>query len=108
MAIISQDILIEEDLQITDDGDIKIGDSDNYNITYINYAYKGQFYNYPLLGVGIIDYINSPDNDARVLRREINRELEKDGYELEQIQAIENSEGDYTLEIKAIKIENTI
>jgi hypothetical protein len=108
MAIQSDDILIEDDLQITSDGDIEVGVADNNNIMYITYTYKGQFYKYPLLGVGIIDFIHSPDDDARILRKEINRELEKDGYELDQIQAIENDEGNFTLEIKATKRANTI
>lgn len=107
MAITSLDILIEEDLQV-EDGDLKIGEADNFNVEYIIYAFKGQFYKHPLLGVGIVDFINSPDDDARVLRKEIKKELSKDGYDLEQIQGVVNEDLSTTIEVKAIKRRSTI
>jgi len=108
MAIISDDILIEDDLQISIDGDILVDEADNFNIEYIIYAFKGQFYKYTLLGVGIVDFINSPDDDTRVLRKEIRKELEKDGYDLDQIQGETDDDGKSTIEVRGTKREDTI
>ena len=71
-------------------GDLNLQNSDYQNVQAIIYTQKGQFYQWPLLGVGIIDYINSPD-DLVYLRSVITAELKKDKYELTEYEAFINN-----------------
>ena len=102
MALDSFDIIIEPDLKIVD-GDIAIEKADDRNIQYITYADAGQFRKAPVLGVGIISFINAPTEDGRNIRKKIRQELEKDGYLLKQLDSSENEDGSVGIEIKADK-----
>ncbi len=68
MALDSNDIIIEPDLQIKD-GDISVLKADDRNIQYIVYTGAGQIRKAPVLGVEIISFINAPTQDGRNIRK---------------------------------------
>lgn len=103
MALISNDIIIEPDLKIVD-GDIAIQKADDRNIQYIAYATAGQIRKAPILGVGIISFVNGPTQDGRNIRKKIRQELEKDGYSLKQLDSSIDDAGLTTIEVKADKV----
>jgi len=82
--VVSDDFIINEDLEIRD-GDLFIGASDNQNVYAIIQANKGQFYESPLLGVGIDSFQNAPAVD-RLLRKTIKQELKKDNYKSKNLE----------------------
>lgn len=84
MAIYT-DIITDEngDIQIVN-GDIKIGESDSQHIEHIMIAGKGQFRQFPLIGVGIQNMINGTPN-RQLLRQTIQLQLESDGYNVRAI-----------------------
>lgn len=107
MALISYDIIIEPDMKI-EDGDISVEKSDDRNIEYITYADSGQFRIAPTLGVGIVSFINGPTEDGRNLRKKIRQELNKDGYQLTQLDSTETDEGGTEIDVKADKINSKL
>ena len=76
------DILIDEDLEF-EDGDFAIGISDKQHIKHILKAFKGEFKEFPELGVGIEQMIND-DNYMDVLI-EAKKNLQYDGVEVKNI-----------------------
>ena len=77
------DILINDDIEIKD-GDLVVGFSDGQNIEFIISAKPGQFYQFPTLGVGILDQINSSIS-KQALRIIIKNNLEADNYRINRI-----------------------
>jgi len=77
------DILVRDDIGIKD-GDLDIGDSDGQNIEFIVTAKPGQFYQFPTLGVGIVDEING-DISKQALRIKVKNNLEADNYRVNRI-----------------------
>ena len=68
------------DLEIKD-GDFVTGDTDQQNIELILLSHKGSFKEYPILGVGITDYLKSPEIMSRLrLENEISNQLEYDNF----------------------------
>lgn len=49
----------------------------------ILYASQGDYKESPLTGVGIMDYINSEDND--MMRRDISIQMQKDGIKINKV-----------------------
>lgn len=90
------DILIDEDLEF-EDGDFAIGISDKQHIKHILKAYKGEFKEFPELGVGIEQMIND-DNYMDVLI-EAKKNLQYDGVEVKNIKFTDegklNVDGEY-------------
>lgn len=76
------DILIDEDLEF-EDGDFAIGISDKQHIKHILKAFKGEFKEFPELGVGIEQMIND-DNYMDILI-EAKKNLQYDGVEIHNI-----------------------
>ena len=76
------DILIDEDLEF-EDGDFAIGISDKKHIKHILKAFKGEFKEFPELGVGIDQMIND-DNYMDILI-EAKKNLQYDGVEVNNI-----------------------
>ena len=76
------DILIDEDLEF-EDGDFAIGISDKQHIKHILKAFKGEFKEFPELGVGIDQMIND-DNYMDILI-EAKKNLQYDGVEVKNI-----------------------
>jgi len=61
-------------------GDLYVGYSDEQHINDIIIASKGHYKQHPLIGVGIADFLSSPNalGNRRVLEREISLQLESD------------------------------
>lgn len=97
-----KDIIIEPDLLI-EDGDIKIDVSDEYNSLYLIYAKKGQLRVNSLLGVGVLDFINSPLRTGRELSKAVRLEHEKDGYRMDSLEIAEEN-GINSISVKATKV----
>ncbi|MGL5234052.1 MAG: oxidase [Empedobacter falsenii] len=90
------DILIDEDLEF-EDGDFAIGISDKQHIKHILKAFKGEFKEFPELGVGIEQMIND-DNYMDILI-EAKKNLQYDGVEVKNIKFTDegklNVDGEY-------------
>lgn len=56
----AKDILIENGDLAVENGDFKVGNSDQQNVELIMVAEKGHFKQWPLVGMGILKYLNSP------------------------------------------------
>ena len=72
-----------EDLEIKN-GDFVISDSDQTHIIHILKANKGYFFENPLIGVGIINELNSSTN-KQALKQNIRRQLVLDNYSVKEI-----------------------
>lgn len=78
------DFLINGDIQIKD-GDLVVGDSDNQNREFIITAKPGQFYQFPTLGVGIVDEVNG-NITPQALKIKIKNNLEADNDRVNRIE----------------------
>jgi hypothetical protein len=87
----TRDILlsIDENLQITSQGDFAFGESTVQHVRHILKANKGEYRQSPQVGVGIIDYLK--DTEDTVLRSELVLQLRLDGFKTKVI-AIQNSD----------------
>lgn len=65
-------------------GDVKIDESDTQHVEHILIADKGQFRQFPLIGVGISRYYNGSVN-KQALKQSVKLQLESDGYNVRQI-----------------------
>jgi hypothetical protein len=76
----AKDIILEDnDLKIIN-GDFIIDNSDEQNIENILVSFKGDWKQWPLIGVGIIKYIHSPQTYSikRTIEKEIMLQLKYD------------------------------
>lgn len=88
----SQDILLDENYKpIINNGDFVIGDSNDQHVELLLRANKGNFLEFPAVGVGF-DQRRNGLFDQTTLERDIRMELEKDGYEIKEIAIDENGE----------------
>lgn len=71
------------DLRIAN-GDFVIGDSDQQHIRHVVQAQRGQFYESPTIGVGIVDEINSSIT-IQNLKNRIKTNLRLDNYETDAV-----------------------
>jgi hypothetical protein len=72
------DIILDDSGELLDsNGDFKAGNNDNNIIRYIVVAHKGEYKEFPLLGVGIEQYLNSTANISTIAR-EIKNQLKSD------------------------------
>ena len=95
------DILVNDDIQIKD-GDLVVGDSDGQNIEFILSAKPGQFYQFPTLGVGVVDEIKGTIS-PQALRIKIRSNLEADNYRVNRID-INGGIDDLITSIDAVKL----
>ncbi len=73
------------DLQIKD-GDFVTGNTDQQNIELLLLSHKGAFKEHPILGVGITDYLKSPEIISRLrLENEISNQLEFDNFSVKEL-----------------------
>ncbi len=74
------DFIIEDDLEIRN-GDFRIDEASQQNLTHLLLSQKGSYKEYPILGVGLTRYINSPDSTGRLrLENEIDKQLIFDNF----------------------------
>ena len=69
------------DLQI-EDGDLLVQDTDDQNIELIFVSNLGQWYNNPLIGIGIEKKIKSNVNKVSI-KKDIKTQLESDNYRVD-------------------------
>lgn len=82
-----------EDFKLDDNKDLTFGiddfnidDTDQQNIELILLSHKGSFKEFPILGVGITDYLKSPEIISRLrLENEISNQLEYDNFEIKEV-----------------------
>ena len=77
------DFIIRDDIEIKD-GDLVVADSDGQGIEFIITAKPGHFYQFPTLGVGIVDEINGSIS-KQALKIKIKNNLESDNYRVNRI-----------------------
>ena len=80
-----KDILINDDIS-TKDGDLVVGESDAQHIEHILTAKPGHFYQFPTLGVGVLDLIKG-SIDRQSLEQKIKQNLEADNYRVNKVEA---------------------
>jgi hypothetical protein len=68
-------------------GDFQIAESDGQHIESILIAVQGDYKQYPLVGVNLRSYLNSPSSPDvnNMLRKKIQLQLEVDGYRVDEI-----------------------
>jgi hypothetical protein len=93
------DILLDSNGDLSfKNGDLEIGYSDNQHQEHILIANKGEFREFPELGVGIIQMLN--DDDYLPVLIEAKKNLEYDGMKINNIKFEENGnlniDGSYT------------
>lgn len=84
MAIF-KDIITDTDFDLSIvNGDISVLESDSQHIDHIITADKGHFRQFPLVGVGIVNFLNSSTEEQEI-RQIIKLQLEADGFAVRQI-----------------------
>jgi len=85
----TKDFLLDEDGNLRiENGDFVVGDATDQNIQEIITAHKGEFKEFPEIGVGIEDMLNEDDYSEMLI--EIKKNLEYDGMTLSELRFLEN------------------
>lgn len=72
------DIILDSDGELQEvSGDFKKGDNANNLLSYLIQANKGEYKEYPLLGMGINNYLNDTKNPQQI-KRDIRVQLSAD------------------------------
>jgi len=83
-----KDIALTEGLDLfVKDGDFVISESDQQHVLLILKTFVGAWKQYPLLGVGIDNYIASA-GQSQVLKRSMTVHMESDGYKVNEIRLV--------------------
>jgi hypothetical protein len=91
-----KDFILTDDLDLEiRDGDFYISESDQDHIIVILQSGLGSFKEYPLVGVGIEQYLASPYSSGTIYTY-MKQQLETDGYNIDRIKQLQN---DYEFEI---------
>lgn len=95
----AKDINLTElgDLEIRN-GDFFIKESDQVHIEHILKSNKGYWFEFPLLGVGIINEING-STTRQELKQNIRRQLVLDNYSVKKVEISENN----NIDINAVR-----
>ncbi len=82
---VSHDILLDKnnDLLVID-GDFSIGNSEQQETNLLLNTFVGNWFQYPLVGLGIINYLAGNEN-ALVIEQLIKKQMENDGFIVENI-----------------------
>ncbi len=82
--ILTENTTAKEDIRISD-GDFVVNKSDQQHIQHILKADKGQYYQHPLVGLGIRNFQAASINPDE-LKQQIKTQLKADNYDTEEIQ----------------------
>ena len=96
MATVKDILLIENEYDFSN-GDFNIGESDTQHIQDIVFETTGAYKQYPLVGVGIVSYLNSSGAQL-LLSREMQIQLETDGYLVNEIAFDGNNVSNFTVD----------
>jgi hypothetical protein len=96
MATASDILMIENEYNFTG-GDFNIGFSDSQHIQDLIFENKGAYKQFPLVGVGIMNYLNS-SGAVLLLKRDIEIQLSNDGYLINEIKFIQNEISNFTID----------
>jgi len=77
------DLIVKDDIEIKD-GDLVVADSDSQDVEFIITAKPGQFYQFPTLGVGIVDELNG-NISKQALKIKIKNNLESDNRRVNRV-----------------------
>jgi len=82
-----EDFKLDNDTDLTfTNGDIVIANTDQQNLELILLSHKGAFKEFPIIGVGITDYLKSPEIISRLrLENEITNQLEYDNFTISEV-----------------------
>ena len=83
MALV-KDILINDDIGFKN-GDLLVGESDEQHVEHILLAKPGHFYQFPTLGVGVVNLIKSSKN-PQALKQKIKVNLESDNFRVNKVE----------------------
>lgn len=101
MAMV-KDIELSDELDLSiKNGDFVISESDQTHVIALIKSNRGAFKEFPLLGVGIDNYIASSGTNL-VLKRNMTVQLESDGYKVNEIDIL----NDFNFSIDAERITN--
>lgn len=79
------DFIINTDLEIAN-GDFVFDHVDQQNIEILLLNQKGNYKEFPVLGVGITQYLKSPDTTSRLrLENEIDKQLSYDNFQVKTL-----------------------
>lgn len=77
----AKDILLDKDGDLLiEDGDFLIGDSEQQDVELVFLNQKGEFKEHPLLGFGADTYLKKTDNNIEEFVRELELQLEFNGF----------------------------
>jgi len=77
------DILLQDYDLLIENGDIAVGESTRQHQDLLLLADKGEFKQFPTVGVGILRYLET--HDTNDLAREIRTEFNRDGMTIDEI-----------------------
>lgn len=80
-----KDILIDNGEPVIENGDFKVGASDDQHVELILAATPGQFKSSPLVGLGLANYLKQPSTAGARLKRDLSVALEADGYKVKEL-----------------------
>lgn len=101
----AKDIKLDEDDDLFIDpitGDFKISMSDDQHIQDIIDSFPGHYKEFPSLGVGIEQYLNSSGTEQKI-NREIKLQLHADGYDVSKASSEFDSNGRLIITPNAIR-----
>lgn len=95
-----KDVILDSDgdMEILN-GDIFINESDSQHVEMILTADKGQFRQFPLIGVGIKKFSNGPFS-PQAIKQSIKLQLESDGYNVRKIDVSKITKGIIDIDAK--------
>lgn len=84
MADFVKDITLDDNDLMIINGDFDVSYSDQQHIELLMITYLGGWKEFPLVGVGLTNYINSSGSEL-IIRRNMIVQLESDSYQVNQI-----------------------
>jgi hypothetical protein len=86
MLVIANDLETLDGELVFKNGDLAIFDSNKEHVSALVDANKGEWKQYPLIGIDLIKYVNSAGATTRlILTQELNKQLLNDGFSIQDL-----------------------